>query len=196
VRARFDLPAFEGQLFIHAIGAAGHDVVKYALDTFEDDGPSLSCTHDANAWPADFYAGLPAPRADERVVLWVQNSMPIAIPAGGIALNLMGHNEIVAFGEDVPPFATVAARRRRLLPHARWPQQIEITAGKYLVRPRYEVVRAGRTRIAHPNVERTDLKPDPRSPNWANIWARASSCRRRSCRRGNGRACCCRRRWR
>jgi hypothetical protein len=162
VRARFDLPAFEGQLFIQAIGAAGHDVVKYALDTFEADGPSLSCTHDANAWPADYYAGLPAPRADERVVLWVQNSMPIAIPAGGIALNLMGHNHVVPFDREVAPFATIPLDVATLLPDARWPQQIEISAGKYVVRPRYEVTRAGRTRVAHPNVERTDLTPDPR----------------------------------
>ena len=28
------LPPFTGQLFVHAIGAAGHDVVKYALDTY------------------------------------------------------------------------------------------------------------------------------------------------------------------
>ena len=34
VRARFGLPPFTGQLFMHAIGAAGHDVVKYALDTY------------------------------------------------------------------------------------------------------------------------------------------------------------------
>ena len=34
VRARFELPEFTGQLFVHAIGAAGHDVVKYALDTY------------------------------------------------------------------------------------------------------------------------------------------------------------------
>ena len=34
VRARFGLPEFTGQLFVHVIGAAGHDVVKYALDTF------------------------------------------------------------------------------------------------------------------------------------------------------------------
>jgi hypothetical protein len=162
VRTRFDLPAFEGQLFIHAVGAAGHDVVKYALDTFEEDGPSLSCTHDANAWPADFYAGLPAPRADERVVLWVQNSMPIAIPAGGIALNLMGHDRVVPFAREVAPFATVPLDVASLLPDARWPQQIEISAGKYVVRPRYEVTRGGRTRVAHPNVERTDLRPDPK----------------------------------
>ena len=30
-----------------------------------------------------------------------------------------------------------------------------------MVRPRYEVVRDGRTRIAHVNVERADLRPDP-----------------------------------
>ncbi|MGL1102755.1 hypothetical protein ACSTLM_00920, partial [Vibrio parahaemolyticus] len=33
VRGRFGLAEFEGQLFLHAIGVAGHDVVKYALDT-------------------------------------------------------------------------------------------------------------------------------------------------------------------
>ena len=64
VRARFGLDAFTGQLFIHAVGVAGHDVVKYALDTYaSDNGASLSCTHDANAWPSDRFAGLPAPRA-------------------------------------------------------------------------------------------------------------------------------------
>jgi hypothetical protein len=34
VRARFGLGPFAGQLFLHAIGVAGHDVVKYALDVF------------------------------------------------------------------------------------------------------------------------------------------------------------------
>ncbi|MEA2754519.1 MAG: hypothetical protein QOJ54_808, partial [Aliidongia sp.] len=161
IRARFALGPFTGQLFIHVVGAAGHDVVKYALDTFEDSGPSLSCTHDANAWPADFYAGLPAPRDDERVVLWVQNSLPVPIPAGGIALNLMGNDHIVPFAQGIPAFATVALDVATLLPAARWPQQIEITAGRHLVRPRYEVIRGARCRIAHPNVERIDLKPNP-----------------------------------
>src|SRR5262249_25510302 len=36
VRARFRLPEFCGQLFLHIVGAAGHDIVKYALDTFGD----------------------------------------------------------------------------------------------------------------------------------------------------------------
>jgi hypothetical protein len=161
IRTRFGLGAFTGQLFIHVLGAAGHDVVKYALDIFEEAGPSLSCTHDANAWPADFYAGLPAPRDDERVVLWVQNSLPLPIPAGGIALNLMGDERVVPFAQSIPPFATVALDVATLLPDARWPQQIEIAAGKHIVRPRYEVIRGSRRRIAHPNVERTDLKPNP-----------------------------------
>ncbi len=171
IRKRFDLPPFTGQLFMHAVGAAGHDVVKYALDTFGDDGDdaSLSCTHDANSWPADLYAGLPAPRADERVRLWVQNSHPRPIPPGSVGLNLMGQSEIRYWDQPVAPFASVAIDAGTLLPEARWPQQFEVQAGKHMVRPRYEVVRAGQTRIAHVNVERTDLQPDPRIGELGNL---------------------------
>ncbi len=117
VRTRFGLAPFTGQLFVHAIGAAGHDVVKYALDTYaHDNGASLSCTHDANAWPSDRYAGLPAPRADERVVLWVQNSHAVPIPADGIMLDRMGAEQPVALGRPVAPFATVAVDVAELLP--------------------------------------------------------------------------------
>ncbi|MDE2006147.1 MAG: hypothetical protein KGI51_06245, partial [Rhodospirillales bacterium] len=162
VRARFGLSAFTGQLFLHAIGAAGHDVVKYALDTFaSDDGPSLSCTHDANAWPSDRFAGLPAPRADERVVLWLQNSHAVPIPPGAVSLDRMGAEAPVTLDTPLGPFATVAVDAGALLPGVAWPAQIEIRAGRHVVRPRYEVVRAGRTRIAHVNVERGDLRPDP-----------------------------------
>ena len=162
VRARFGLEEFAGQLFIHAVGAAGHDVVKYALDTYGDAAEDLSCTHDANAWPADLYAGLPAPRDDERVVLWVQNSHPCAIPARGIGINAMGSDRIAWLDREIAPFATHALDVATLLPKLRWPQQIEIQAGRHFVRPRYEIHRAdGRRRIAHPNVERTDLKIDP-----------------------------------
>jgi hypothetical protein len=162
VRARFDLPPFTGQLLVHAIGAAGHDVVKYALDTYaSDNGASLSCTHDANAWPSDRYAGLPAPRDDERVVLWLQNSHATPIPPGAVALDRMGAEHPVALREPVGPFATLALDVATLLPDLRWPAQIELRAGRHVVRPRYEVTRAGRTRIAHVNVERADLQPDP-----------------------------------
>jgi hypothetical protein len=165
VRARFGLPPFTGQLLIHAVGAAGHDVVKYALDTFaSDNGASLSCTHDANAWPSDRYAGLPAPRADERVILWLQNSHAAPIPDGAVLLDRMGAERPVPVPGAIGPFATVALDVADVLPGLRWPAQIELRAGRHVVRPRYEVIRAGRTRIAHVNVERADLTPDPAIP--------------------------------
>ena len=171
VRRKFKLGEFTGQLFVHAVGAAGHDAVKYALDVFGEDGkePSLSCTHDANSWPSDLYAGLPAPRTGESVTLWVQNSMPCAIPPGSIGLNLMGNGDIRYLDRALAPFASRALDVAELLPAARWPQQIEIQAGKYMVRPRYEVKAGGRTRIAHVNVERGDLKPDPKIAELGNL---------------------------
>jgi hypothetical protein len=175
VRARFGLGDFTGQLFVHAIGVAGHDIVKYALDTFGDDPRDLSCTHDANAWPADFYAGLPAPKADERVVLWIQNSHPCPIPAGAVGLNLMGDDAgAVWLDREIPPFATYALDVAELLPAAEWPQQLEVRAGKHFVRPRYEIEQStdgqiDRRRMAHANVERTDLKPDPRIAELGNL---------------------------
>jgi hypothetical protein len=136
VRARFDLPPFTGQLLVHAIGVAGHDIVKYALDTFASDGgPSLSCTHDANAWPSDRFAGLPAPRADETVTLWLQNSHAVPIPAGTILLDRMGAERPVPLPREVGPFATVAVDIGAVLPNVTWPDQIEIRAGRHVVRP-------------------------------------------------------------
>ncbi len=162
VRARFALPEFTGQLFIHAIGAAGHDVVKYALDTYgTGNDASLSCTHDANAWPSDRYAGIPAPAEGEVVTLWVQNSHAVPIPAGAIALDRMGAERPVAFPHAIAPFASVAVDVSSLLPGLAWPAQIELRCGRHVVRPRYEVTRGGRTRIAHANVERAGLAPDP-----------------------------------
>jgi hypothetical protein len=165
IRRRFNLAPFTGQLFIHAVGVAGHDVVKYALDTYAtDNGASLSCTHDANAWPSARFAGLPAPRADERVVLWLQNSHAVPIPAGAMALDRMGADQPVPIATEIPPFATHPLDVSELFPSLRWPAQLELRAGRHLVRPRYEVTRARRTRIAHVNVEREDLAPDPGIP--------------------------------
>ena len=170
VRTRFGLDDFAGQLFIHAIGAAGHDTVKYVLDTDSDEGAAFSCTHDANAWPADFYAGLPAPAPGEKVILWIQNSYPCAMPEGVVGLNLMGSNEVAWLDRRIPPYGSYALDVAELLPKARWPQQIEIEAGRYFVRPRYEIKNAGgRRRIAHVNVERTDLAVDPGIPELRNL---------------------------
>jgi hypothetical protein len=164
IRARFGLPAFVGQLFVHIVGAAGHDVVKYALDTFGDDAASragISATHDANAWPANRYAGLPAPAPGERVLLWVQNSHPTPIPARAVALSPMGETRKVPIPQPIAPFASRAVDVAELLPDIAWPRQLELHAGKHMVRPRYEIVEEGRRRIAHVNVEREDLQPDP-----------------------------------
>ena len=183
IRARFGLPEFTGQLFLHVVGAAGHDVVKYALDTVgprEDGSAGLSCTHDANSWPADYYAGLPAPRGGERVTLWIQNSLPRAIPAGAVGLNRMGDDaDVRRLDREIPAFATVPVEVAALFPEARWPEQFEVRAGRYFVRPRYEVTGGDeaaaaaaappRTRIAHVNVERTDLRPDPRIAELGNL---------------------------
>ncbi len=162
VRDRFNLPPFTGQLFIHALGVAGHDVVKYALDTYAaDNGASLSCTHDANAWPSDRFAGLPAPRPDERVVVWLQNSHAVPIPAGAVMLDRMGADAPVPFDRPVGPFASVALDVADFLPALHWPAQVEIRTGRHVVRPRYEVTRGERVRIAHVNVERDNIRPDP-----------------------------------
>ena len=188
VRARFGLPEFTGQLFIHAIGVAGHDVVKYALDTFgTGNDASLSCTHDANAWPAERYAGLPAPAPGERVVLWVQNSHAAPIPAGAVAARPHGRRTA---GGACRARCPASPRWRwtspTCCPDVAWPAQIEMRAGRHVVRPRYEVVRGGRTRIAHVNVERADLVPDPGIPRCRRRSAAATCCRCRCCRGGAG----------
>jgi hypothetical protein len=177
VKARFGLPDFCGQLFLHAVGVAGHDVVKYALDVFSTASAgladtSLAVTHDANAWPSDRYAGLPAPRADERVLLWVQNSHAAPIPAGAITLNRMGEDHPAPLARDVAPFASVAVDVGELLPGVHWPAQIEIRTGRHVVRPRYEVHRGAHRLMAHVNVERADLRPDPGIRSLSNLLGR------------------------
>ena len=167
IKKRFNLNDFKGQLFMHVVGAAIHDIVKYALDVYSDDPKDLSCTHDANSWPADYYAGLPAPDEAEDVVLWVQNSHPCPIPANSIGLSYMGSDEVRLVDKEIEAFGIYPLNTKELFPEAKWPQQFEIHAGKYFVRPRYEVIcaKSGRRRMAHANVERTDLQNDPEIKN-------------------------------
>ena len=169
VRARFGLGDFAGSLFIHAVRIAGHDLIKYAFDTYGQKDYALSCNHDANPFPADCYAGMPAPQKDEKLVLHIQNSHPVAVPPEDVKFFRMGRDhEKVSFRENIPPFATSSVDIGALLPQARFPDQIEIEAGKYFVRPRYEVIhKRGHRRIAHANIERTDLQSDERLPDLA-----------------------------
>ena len=89
----------------------------------------------------------------------MQNSHPIAIPPGAIGLAPMSEERVAPIAEPIAPFATRAVEVSNLLPDIAWPQQIEVRAGKHMVRPRYEVLEQGRRRIAHVNVERGDLRP-------------------------------------
>jgi len=158
VRQRFGLGDFVGQLFIHMIDVTGHDVLKYALDFWGAN--EITCTHDANPWPADYYAGIPAPRHGERVRVWVQNAHSCPIPADGVKFSRMGTDAWVPMAAPIPGFGMRAIDMGELLPSLSWPQQIEMDAGKFVVRPRYEVEIAGKRHVAHANVERSDLKPD------------------------------------
>ncbi len=166
VRKRFDLPPFSGMLLIHAVGVAGHGDVKYVLDDVDDDLHDPALTHDSNSWPAQFYCGLPAPRENESVRLWLQNSHPGVIPAGALTLGIMGHNETIALHEEIPGFGTYCLKIEEMFPGKTWPLQFELSSGNHVVRPRYEIVTRTQTNgntvtFAHMNVERVDLRPDP-----------------------------------
>lgn len=165
VRERFNLPEFTGSLFMHAVQIFGHDIVKYVVDVYDSEGKIHSVTHDSNSWPADFYAGVPAPQSGEQVLLWIQNCFPITIGAGNVGLRLMGGEDIVYLEEDIAPFASYAWDLGSSF-NAVFPQQYEIIANKYFTRPRFEVLQANGCRyISHANVERTDLVPDTNLPN-------------------------------
>jgi len=162
IRRRLGLGDFTGSLFVHVIGTAVHDTLKYAVDLFDDSGRIATATHDSNPWAADLYAGLPAPRPGETVSLWVQNCYATPIPPGGVAFRPMGGGAFTALEEAIPPYGTRAVDMAALFPDARWPTQFEIRANKYFCRPRYEIGYGDRLRsVAHANVERTDLKPAP-----------------------------------
>src|SRR3546814_8610048 len=69
--------------------------------------------------------------SSDLVLVWVQNSHPAPVPAGSVGLNLMGDDDIAWLLQDIPPFGTRALDAGALLPEARWPQQIEVQAGKH-----------------------------------------------------------------
>jgi hypothetical protein len=159
VRARFGLGDFTGSLFVHVIGSAAHDTLKYAVDIYDDAGATTTATHDSNPWAADFYAGLPAPTAGQTIRLWIQNCYPSAIPAGATLIREMGHAGFTPAGAEIPPYGTAAVDIGAVFPGVAWPGQFEIRADKYFCRPRYEIAYGnGHRSVAHVNVERSDLK--------------------------------------
>jgi hypothetical protein len=170
IRKRFNLPEFIGSLFIHMRNVSKHDIFKYCLDVYGDKSEVLSCTHDANSWPSLYYAGMPAPKVDEKVILWIQNSTPFAIPANTVKLSRMGRQNEVSLEKEIPPFATYPLDVSMLLPDVKWPEQFDVYSGNYFVRPRYEVIAEnGRSRIAHLNVERSDVQLDSEIPKVSEV---------------------------
>ena len=162
IRGRFALGDFTGSLFVHVIGTARHDTLKYAVDVFDDSGRIATATHDSNPWAADFYAGLPTPRPGETVRLWIQNCHATPIPAGSVGFRAMGGGAFTFFPDEIPPYGTTAADIGALFPSLAWPAQLEVRADKYFCRPRYEIgYGEGLSSVAHANVERTDLSPAP-----------------------------------
>ncbi len=156
VAAEHGLGAFAGQLFMHAIGAAGHDVMKYVCDQHDSSG-SLTTTHDANSWPADRYAGIPLPAGDqEQVDLWIQNPHQRSIAGGSLSLST-ADGQSLTLDQELAPLAT----HRWRLPSIGKASQVILRSGRQLARPRYEVQRDGKRHLAHANVVREDLGHDP-----------------------------------
>lgn len=159
VRRRFSLGDFTGSLFVHVIGSAAHDTLKYAVDVYDDAGVTTTATHDSNPWAADFYAGLPAPAPGQTMRLWVQNCYPTPIPAGATLIRRMGDTDFTPTGPEIPPYGTAPIDIGAAFPDIAWPQQFEIRGDKYFCRPRYEIAYGnGHRSVAHVNVERSDLK--------------------------------------
>ncbi len=160
IRRRFALGPFAGSLFVHVVGAAAHDTLKYAVDVYDDSGATATATHDSNPWAAELYAGLPAPAPGERVRMWVQNPYPTPIPEGALGLRAMGGGAFAPIDRAIPAYGAAAIDVGAVCPDLSWPDQIEIRADKYFCRPRYEITSAsGHRSVAHANVERADLKP-------------------------------------
>src|SRR6185437_8076489 len=87
-------------------------------------------------------------------------------------LDRMGAESPAPLSRALPGYASTAVDVAELLPGVEWPAQVELRAGRHVVRPRYEVTQAGRTRIAHLNVERADLKPNPEIKSLHNLLGR------------------------
>ena len=168
VAAHFGLKDdFFGTLFIHVVGTAGHDLIKYGLDFFDANPRRLTATHDANPWPAHSYAGIPAPDKNQHVIVHLQSALPVATPGGTIGLYVHGAPEkpekpekIVWIDQELPAFGLINISVGEVFPGVAWPQQLEVIAHKALVRPRYTVENGSQRWIGHGNVVRADLQPD------------------------------------
>ncbi len=151
----YQLPGFSGQLMLHAVGAAGHDVMKYVCDQYDVD-EHLTTTHDANSWPAARYGGIPLPTADDqKVSLWIQNPHFREIPAGTLSLATPA-NQQVTLQRPIAPLETYQWVLGPMADSA----QVTLSSARQLARPRYSIEQRGKHHLAHANVVRDDLAHD------------------------------------
>ena len=71
--------------------------------------------------------------------------------------------------EPIAPFASRAVDVAELLPGLAWPRQIELRAGKHVVRPRYEIVGGGAAASRMSMSSAADLRPDPELPRLGDV---------------------------
>ena len=116
VRARFGLPEFTGQLFLHVDRRRrprrGEIRARHLAATTTEPDALVRRTTPMPGRPISM-PGCRRPAPGETVTLWVQNSQPCAIPAGAIGLNLHGRRSRSARStRAIAPFATCARRCR------------------------------------------------------------------------------------
>ena len=172
VRRRFGLPEFTGQLFLHVIGAEGHDVVKYALDIVgrrERTRRSLRRTTPIPGRPISMPAcRRRAPARPSRCGCRTASPAPFRRARSGSiswATTRCGTST-----RAIAPFATCAldvasAPARGALAAADRGARRQIFRAAALRGERAARAR----RIAHVNVERTDLQPDPKLAELGNL---------------------------
>ncbi len=126
VRQRFGLGDFCGSLFLHAVGAPFHEIVKYALDVYGDAAEQMTCTHDANAWPAEFYAGVPAPNQTATCSVGAEQPSDPPFPRmPSVSIWSVVRTSVPSLMKS-PPFGTRMIDVGEMLPDASFPDQIEI----------------------------------------------------------------------
>ena len=176
---------FTGQLFIHAIGVAGHDVVKYALDTYGV-GQRRSLSVHPRRQRLAVATAMPACRRRAPTSGWCcgcRTATPPRSPPAPIALDRMGASAGAARTRPVGPFRHASPLDvAELLPGLHWPAQVELRSRPPRRAPALRGDARRPTRIAHVNVERANLRPDPAIATLPTRSAAATCCRSRSCR--------------
>ena len=177
IRARFGLPEFVGQLFFISsalpVTTSSNTRSTLLAGTMAEPRAAATCRCRQHMTPMPGRpTAMPACRRRplaSRSSCGSRTVIQFRFRREPLRINRMGNDSVAPLIEPIPPFATRAVDVGDLLPEVVWPAQFELRAGKHMVRPRYEIVGRNRRRIAHVNVERDDLEPDPELPRLTNL---------------------------